>query len=183
MGMIVVEGPDGGGKSTLAGILSKELGLAIAPKLSTPIEGPVANLQEATVARLGEQESSPTMIHDRFSLISEPIYGWTIRAEVKEGFDEAWYEVALRRFMAQDPVIIFCLPDAHHVARNVFEGEHMDGVDAMIDTIYGLYMTLFWQWRAAYGQQNIMRYDYMSERDLPYLVQLLKTRYLHASDR
>jgi hypothetical protein len=64
------------------------------------------------------------VIFDRHRLVSELIYGPTLRAELEPGFDDMeWLEESLRRFYDLNPIIIYCIPPLSTVIDNVLEDD------------------------------------------------------------
>lgn len=116
--MIVVEGPDGAGKTTLITQLSELLDLPVAPRVVTKETRAMVDLQQWVDNNLdaGFQRT----IFDRHRLISEPIYGPIIRQEQQPGFtDLGWLGPRIGRFYALKPVIIYCIPPWETVWANI----------------------------------------------------------------
>lgn len=138
--MIIVEGPDGGGKSTLVQKLAYELKLPVADKVvasDTTAMTDLVKWTEDNVAR-GFQ---PT-IFDRHRLISEPIYGPILKSRQDPKFcDLTWLSQQLWLFYGCKPVIIYCLPDIMTVRRNVsMEDSDNEVVAGRIAAIYAAYV-------------------------------------------
>jgi hypothetical protein len=97
---IILEGPDGGGKSTLASFLASELRYRVHAS-----EGPIRHdrdmLQRYTTYLLKRRT-----IFDRLALISEPIYGplFQRRPPTDDEMKIIWEFYRLR------PLIIYCRP-------------------------------------------------------------------------
>lgn len=138
--MIIVEGPDGGGKSTLVKKLAQELRLPVADKVVASDTTAMVDLvkwTEDNVAR-GFQ---PT-IFDRHRLISEPIYGPILKPRQDSNFcDLTWLSQQLWLFYGCKPVIIYCLPDIRTVRANVArEDSDNEVVAGRIAAIYAAYV-------------------------------------------
>lgn len=110
--MIVIEGPDHGGKTTLVKDLSERYSLPVAERVvGKDTESLVPSLKawtEDNVAR-GWQAT----IFDRHRLISEPIYGPILRNRPEPGFSDAWWLASMYRMFYGycRPLIIYCMPD------------------------------------------------------------------------
>lgn len=136
--MIIVEGPDGSGKSTLIKRLVDHWHLPVADRVvgkDTKATLDVAAWTEDNVLR-GWQP----IIFDRHRLISEPIYGPLLR-----GMDQdphfllpVWVSVQLQRFYESQPLIIFCLPPLEQVYHNVRHDGSNDN-SAVADKIVPIY--------------------------------------------
>lgn len=116
--MIIVEGPDGAGKTTLINRLSEELDLPIAPRVVSKEAEAMVDLKAWTEnnVKLGFQAT----IFDRHRLISEPIYGPALRDTDEPGFDDpVWFINMMYNLYDLDPVIIYCLPPFETVWQNV----------------------------------------------------------------
>lgn len=138
--MIIVEGPDGSGKSTLVTTLAQKLRLPVATKVVGSDTQPLVDLvkwTEDNVAR-GFQ---PT-IFDRHRLISEPIYGPILKPRQDPTFcDMGWMSQQLWLFYGCKPVIIYCLPDIREVRANVYREEtDNEVVQSRIAAIYAAYV-------------------------------------------
>lgn len=116
--MIIVEGPDGGGKSTLVKRLSAELSLPVAPKVVASDTTPVVDLRRWTEENV--YQGFQPVIFDRHRLISEPIYGPAMRRRQHgEFYDLTWLSDMMWHFYNAKPVIIYCMPDLLTVRENV----------------------------------------------------------------
>lgn len=139
--MIVGEGPDGGGKTSLIRRLNQDLGLPIAPKVVSSQMTPLTDLRQWTednVSR-GFQKT----LFDRHRIISEPIYGPATRAKQDLAFlDMGWMMEMTARFYGADPILIYCLPPLHVVRDNVNREDTDNGaVKNRIGAIYAGYVS------------------------------------------
>lgn len=121
--MIIVEGPDGGGKTTLLKRLAKDLDLKIAPRVVNRKAEPMVDLVQWV--HLNLRQGFQPMLFDRHRLISEPIYGPALRNSIQTGFDDPiWLNEALfRLYFRVKPVVIYCLPPFDVVWENVMKDE------------------------------------------------------------
>lgn len=127
--MIILEGPDGGGKSTLAQALSEALGV---PRHHSG--GPPKNAQEIAQRHrrvLEALRDRKPIIFDRVPAVSDPIYGPIIR-----GATPITHDMVLELRDALVLPIIYCRPpisvllrvqDGHEVKEHETE-EHVRGV-------------------------------------------------------
>lgn len=160
--MIVVEGPDGAGKSTLIREIQSEFPITLAPRVVSKDAEAMVDLVkwvEEDNAKLGQG-----VVYDRHRLISEPIYGAILRAQAEPGFDDIdWLERMMRQFYSKKPTLIYCLPPREVVKNNVFADRDNSVVrgdsGSVIERIYNLYVA-----RAAVdvGCRRAYIYDYTS---------------------
>jgi GTPase SAR1 family protein len=148
--MVIVEGPDGAGKTTLIRQLAHDTEVPVHEK-AVPSTGPdprtLWDWTHRDMANWGDE----VYLYDRHPLVSEYIYGPVIRGHTAEGFDRPSAH-GLRLRLEGQCLLILCLPPAATVRANVAneEIEQMDGVFDRIDTIYGLYNTLRATWNGWY---------------------------------
>lgn len=138
--MIIFEGPDGGGKTSLAVRMSRELGIPIAPKVVSADTQPLTNLRDWTEVNVSK--GFQRTIFDRHRIISEPIYGPAMRAKQDLAFcDLGWMLEMTSRLYACDPIILYCLPPLHVVRKNVFNDDtNNEAVKGRIGAIYAGYV-------------------------------------------
>lgn len=138
--MIIFEGPDGSGKSTLMHQLNDELKLPIAPRVVSKETEAMVDLQTWVDQNL--ETGFQPIIYDRHRLISEPIYGPTLRGTSQEpGFsDVTWLAPRLRQFYELKPVIIYCLPPLEVVQANLKNDPDNTRVLDKIEAIYTAYV-------------------------------------------
>jgi hypothetical protein len=121
--MIVVEGPDGAGKTTFIELLQAYTHLEVAPRVVSKDAEAMVDLQRWVHDNVtkGWQE----LIFDRHRLISEPIYGPALRDRLEPGFsDLSWFYAMLEAFYACKPVVVYCLPPFEEVWDNVMSDEN-----------------------------------------------------------
>lgn len=136
--MIVVEGPDGAGKTTLIEVLKEATGYEVAPRVVSKTTEAMVDLKEWTEENV--ERGFQRTIFDRHRLISEPIYGPLLRDDFEPGFDDpAWFAYHLGRFYQCRPIVIYCLPPLQTVLDNLRDDEDNSVVRPFVREIYGAY--------------------------------------------
>lgn len=117
--IIVIEGPDNGGKTTLAAFLAKQL-RAVYVKVERPRRAVdlVAYQSILEVAR----GYSGIVVSDRHVAISEPIYGTIIRGSHELGQND------INMCLGQLDVVVYCRPPMAAIMRTMDERPQMEGV-------------------------------------------------------
>lgn len=157
--MIIVEGPDGAGKSHLVQKLSAELHLPVHERASHGVEGPIANHYDwahRDVVTMADQELA---IYDRHPLISEYIYGPICRGILPPAFATSNAHV-LVRMMAPRVLVVLCRPPNERLKSSVSVQRDMPGVTENVERIAAAYdaMRIFWPGR-------VVTYDYTAGPD------------------
>jgi hypothetical protein len=177
--MIVVEGPDGGGKTTFIDLLKEYVNLEVAPRVVSKDAEAMVDLKlwVHENVKKGFQE----LIFDRHRLISEPIYGPVLRNKLEPGFsDLSWFYAMLEEFYHCKPIIIYCLPPLQVVWDNVMNSDdnsifHTNG--RALQQIWSSYLN-----KACTDMvlgRHIIIYDYTSDDSIFYakrIQQYLDTR-------
>ena len=156
--MIILEGPDGGGKTTLLEtLLMKYPSIAMHERASEGVKGPVAGLYEWTHRDLHTWDMQTLSFYDRHPLVSEYIYGPIIRGTI----DPRFHGTPLRRRLARRALVIVCLPPLDTVRASVSADRDMPGVTTHIDAIWTSYASLRATWPVSTG---ILYYDWTARR-------------------
>lgn len=136
--MIIVEGPDGGGKTNLVRRLEKTLQLKAEARVVSKTTQPMGDLMSWVETDLAGWPRAA--LYDRHRLISEPIYGPVLREAPNPGFqDLEWLTEMQQRFVLHSPLVIYCLPPFEVVRQNVMTGDDNVVVQDHISKIYWLY--------------------------------------------
>lgn len=166
MGIIIVlEGPDGGGKTTLAHKLCDEFGLEYRrppEELLSSITGPSPGLSEWWQAQLrAPQKVRRQGVYDRCFWISEPIYAavggrqpLANGEDLQRGINDLW---------AEGPLLIFCMTNEATMLENAF----MAGRPRLADISDDLKKMrsinfLYWAFFSVWGQalDHTFHWDY-----------------------
>lgn len=140
--MIIVEGPDGSGKTTLIKQLAGVTQLPIAPRVVSKDAEAQVDLVEWVEKNL--QQGFQATLFDRHRLISEPIYGPILRSKSEPMFDNfIWLSNQLFSLYKMGPVIIYCLPPFGAVWESVRNDPDNKVVhdERTARAIYNLYVT------------------------------------------
>ena len=136
---IVVEGPDGAGKTTLVKQLEDVTQFKLMPRRVGQDTQALVDLKQWVEEDNSTREN--WRLYDRHALISEPIYGPILRSQQKPCFtNPVWMKTELQRFYDRIPLIVYCLPPLEVVRRNVANDENNIAVADKIDSIYAAYV-------------------------------------------
>jgi hypothetical protein len=164
--MIVVEGPDGAGKTTLVKQLVEDFGLSLAPRVVSAQAERMVDLKEWTEEnlRLGWQ----ARVFDRFNLISDPIYRACLPTKTwdEQMYATGWWYDAITRFYALKPIIIYCLPPIETAVFNVQHG--VDDNSVVQEEIMSIYYSYVARSAIDMAHRNAYYFDYtrMKARDM-----------------
>lgn len=156
--MIILEGPDGGGKTSLATALSKKLELPIAERVVSKETEALTDLRQWTNDNL--KEGFQEVIFDRHRLISDPIYRAVFGKHNPRLYDPGWLTEALRKFKVIEPIIIFCMPPLEVIVLNLTDDGDNIVVANDIERIYYSYVALWSQMQAYSEWASLVWYDY-----------------------
>lgn len=158
---IIVEGPDGSGKSTLIAHLRDALGLPLHDRASDSKTGPIAQLAAWVDKDISADWEQP-WIYDRYPTISEPIYGRVVRGgDIQRPFDNDQYLANVNAVLYRTAVVVWCLPRLDVVRANVMDNraDQMPGVVAAIGDVHQAYMTAYVRWSGTKHQYDYKRHD------------------------
>lgn len=141
--MLIVEGPDGAGKTTLVNKLETYLGWPLSPRVVSKETEAMVDLKDWVERNVkkGFQE----IIFDRHRLLSEPVYGPVLKntTDRRELYDVSWYAKQMGRFIQAQPIIIYCLPSIETVMLNLVGDDDNKAVVESIDRIYRGYVSQY----------------------------------------
>lgn len=147
--MILLEGPDGGGKTTLLGQLQLLYRLPQRPRFSDA-NGPYPDLYNRIYDDLHEINLPHTecQVYDRHPLVSDYVYGPALRGSLLPEF--TWPSAStMRTAVAERCLVVWCMPHKDIVVRSLLdridEGNHRQ-VHTRVDEIYDSYLMqrVFW---------------------------------------
>lgn len=138
--MIIIEGPDGAGKTTLVEHLAQKYDLSIAERVVDKDTHPLnTDLKHWTEVNL--KAGLQWKIFDRHRLISEPIYSACMNRKTHEGFDDiGWLTARMIDFTRIHPFIVYCLPPYSTVENNLEDDQNNTAIWGYAEHIYNLYL-------------------------------------------
>lgn len=139
--MIIVEGPDGAGKTRLVQHLAEKYEIPIAERVVAKDTQPMAGVDLKLWTEKNLKTGLQWMIFDRHRLISEPIYASCMNRKTHEGFDDVrWLTARMIDFTRIHAFIIYCLPPYHIVESNLEDDQDNTVVWGYAESIYNAYV-------------------------------------------
>lgn len=136
---IIVEGPDGGGKTTLIAELIQHFSIPVMPRVVAKDTSALVDLVQWTEED-NERPAREDVIYDRHRMISEPIYRLTRKATQPQ-FDNLWWmHLQMMRLYRREPFIIYCMPPKLVVKNNVKDDVDNEAVKYRISALYDAYV-------------------------------------------
>jgi len=161
---VILEGPDGGGKSRLAEAILATYPAVMHAKASHSTRGPVRNLAAWVRDDIDKMATFETLnVYDRHPIISEPIYGWLCRGNPQPGFlgrldgtssGNPWLSTQ-RLSLYEHALVVWCIPTLEQCMAAVDPERDMPGVVDNIEKIHEWYLLMMRAW----GGPSI-RYDF-----------------------
>lgn len=176
--MLIVEGPDGSGKTTLIGRLERRLSLTREPRAVSHEAKALTDMAIWTHQEL--DRGFGNRLYDRFNLISSPFYSM-LPAPTFSGqmLDEEWLRTAWQKFRQVGPMIIICLPPKDTVIQNVWADPSNQVVQKDIGTIWNLYHNFAAQYPFGSMVWDYTKKEEGAEAELDMVIQNFKGRCAH----
>jgi hypothetical protein len=165
-GGIVVEGPDGAGKSGLVQRIAEHLKIPVHARACKSTSGPIDQLYEWARHDVTSLRWQPFSVYDRHPLVSEYIYGPITRQSVSPQFYTRQAAKLSEQF-AHQVLIVYCDPGVGEVLENVLKGKHMDGVAEHASRLYYAYKSFMHYWP---GNRPVV-WDYTQPHTFPEVIQ------------
>ncbi len=158
MPMVVIEGMDGSGKTTLINSLRKS-GLSFWGIFRSK---PIKTLQELEhfLLWMGSIPPKQLVILDRHPIISEEVYGPILR---NENLNQYLDPLLLRHQLKKIHLLIYCDPPFGIVYENICKGDHLKGVLDHSQEIYVKYTSYISDLFEGPIKVPVMGYDYTGD--------------------
>jgi hypothetical protein len=177
--MLIVEGPDGAGKSHLVDRLTLDLGLLVQPRACRSDTGvdplTLRDWVDGDLSRPVHERA----VYDRYPLISEPIYGTICRGRVAPGFDDPYWLIrSWTMLLAKEPIFVYCLPPWREVGENI-DKDHLPDTEHLFQVIqhgHALYDAYVHQaaFHVLNGLPRVMIWDYTKDEDYAFIRDVVK---------
>ena len=179
--MIIVEGPDNSGKSTLIKSLIKDFNLLLAEKP----HGPPQNVNDLIYrsSKLLLKQDQKRYIVDRHPLISEKVYGPALRN--KDLWEEkkltycSFMDILNDSSLAGSVFIIYCRPPnevvlnlSTHEVKGYDTAEHLEALKSNLQKVVEGYDNIMSLWAD-------FKYNYKDSNSYELLTKKLKEEYFH----
>lgn len=159
--MIIIEGPDGSGKTTLVSHLSGKYDIPIAERVVAQDTHPLAGVDLKVWTEKNLKAGLQWQIFDRHRLISEPIYAACMDRKTHAGFDDIqWLTARMIDFTRIHAFIVYCIPPYSVVEKNLQDDEDNTVIWGYAESIYNAYVA------AAAGdiaRGQAVRFDYTQD--------------------
>lgn len=165
MTMIVVEGVDNTGKTTLAKFLAEQLGFVYMHNPGPPNEQTQPEWVLFIEDSLLDVENR---VYDRHPIISEAVYGPILRD--KDTLKGTGYIV---RLVELNPIIIYCRPPASVIENTILDREQLEGVADNLGVLLDVYDDYIAELENL-SNLEIYFYDYSHPRALEYCMRWVK---------
>lgn len=160
--MIIVEGPDGAGKTTLVSHLSHHFEIPVNERVVDKDTKPLIPDMKHWV-ELNLKQGLQWKIYDRHRLISEPIYQTCMGRQAQDGFNDiAWMTSRMLDFTRIRPFIVYCLPPIE-VVQNTLENDSSN--KAVVDFTHLIYPAYVAQAAGDIARGQAVKYDWTTDNE------------------
>jgi deoxyadenosine/deoxycytidine kinase len=165
---IIVEGPDGAGKTTLAKRVAEHYQLeyrrppdSVLSSSSGPLSGELVEWWESQLARAPDELA--TTVYDRCFYISDPIYQQAVPDRDLMIHPHS-LALGIMRLWNTEPYLIFCLPEFATILTNVRVAgrDHLDITAEALSKIWNQYHAYHAMWSQSL-YENVIKYNYEEE--------------------
>lgn len=180
-GMVIVEGPDGAGKTTLIQHLCQKFELPLHKRFSDSKQGPLGDMFAKGMEDILTWPTQALSVYDRHPFISQPIYNPIVRKVQDSRF---WGPEgrALFHDLVNNSIVIFCDPGLEHIEKNLTDEGQMDGVTKHIRALHGAYAMTLARWPRLEPMLAV-KYDYNREADLIRVEAMVDYHITHGGNR
>lgn len=161
--MIIVEGPDGAGKTTLVKSIlenwniSSDVELELVPRSVSKDAKALTQMDDYIETELSRGFGN--RLYDRFALLSAPCYAMLPdRTFSGRMWDVEWLSTQYYKLAGVAPVLIYCLPSLETVKANLATHDGVN-LDEQIELIYINYVNQIASLKYEYGT-SMMVWDY-----------------------
>jgi hypothetical protein len=176
---MIVEGPDGAGKTTLAKKLAEFYGLEYRrppEEVLSSTHGPQEGLAEWWDEQLARPPSDLAVaVYDRCFYISDPIYQQAIPSRLLS-IDSPDLARGIMRLWNVEPYLIFCLPPWSNQLANVMRHDRDRLLGVTAEALLKI-NNAYWAYWAMWSQSlydNVAKYDYTEEDSWSRLIDYLE---------
>lgn len=162
--MLIVEGPDGAGKSTLVKLLAAVTDFPVAPRVVSAETKAMTDLMVWTERNVSQ--GFQRVIFDRHRLISDPIYRFAIMSKQMDAnlYSLPWLTRMFAAFHQCMPIVIYCMPPLGTIYRNLENDEDNRAVFQDIDRVYYMYAAKVAH-DTSLSRIDMFHYDYTNDSE------------------
>lgn len=160
--MIIVEGPDGAGKTTLVDHLSHHHQIPVNDRVVGQDTKPLIPDMKHWV-ELNLRAGPVWKIFDRHRLISEPIYQACMGREAQDGFNDInWMTARMLELTQIRPFIVYCLPPID-VVQNTLEDDMAN--KSVVDFTHLIYPAYVAKAAGDIARGQAVRFDWTTDSE------------------